>query len=133
MARRPQKTRAARAGLARAPTADRRLRRNAGKQALSRLEIGEGLALDKRSRLTLAGSAGATTQSSQAQALPSLLDDTKVSPSDFRVSQVTSTSAVTGVTLADVQALQGEIEVALEEIRENFATLTKRVNELSAR
>lgn len=127
MARRPQKTRAARAGLARGLD-PRRLRRNAGKQALSRLEIGDGLELDARSRLSVVGQGG-VSPSSSASALPTLRDDTAVTPSDFRVSQVTSTTSPV-TTLAD---LQSEIEVALEEIRENFATLTKRVNELSAR
>lgn len=106
----------------------RRLRRNAGKVSLSRLEIGEGLELDSRSRLSVVGQGG-VSPSSTASALPTLKDDTAVTPSDFRISQVTSTTAPV-TTLADLQV---EIETALEEIRENFATLTKRVNELSQR
>lgn len=134
MARRPQKTRAARAGLARG-LEPRRLRRNAGKVALSRLELGEGVELDRRGRLTTASAQVGTVPAGPR--LPSLLDDTKVTPSDFRVSQVTGTTAPVGVTLpqvtADLAALQAEIEVFLEEIRENFATITKRLNELSSR
>lgn len=129
MGRKPQKIRAARAGLARGHD-PRRLRRNASKQALSRLELGEGLELDSRSRLTVS-SEGAAAVPKQASSLPLLKDDTLVAPSDFRISQITSTSTVAGVTLADVQGLQEEIEVFLEEIRENLATLTKRMNELT--
>jgi len=103
----------------------RRLRRNAGKQALSRLEIGDGLELDSRSRLRT------TDRSSDAasakSALPQLRNDTAVSPSGFRVGQVTSTTAPV-TTLA---ALQVEIETFLAEIRENLSTLTERVNALS--
>lgn len=127
MARRPGKTRAARAGLARGLEGPR-LRRNAGKQALSRLELGKGLELDRLSRLTTTSRNGDAAQASSSP-LPPLKDDTAVSPSNFRISQVTSTTAPV-TTLADLQV---EVETFLEEIRENFSTLTKRVNELTQR
>lgn len=133
MARRPQANRAARAGLARGLD-ERRLRRNAGKQALSRLEIGEGLELDSRSRLAVASTGGASVAAKeQVPALPTFQDDTKAVPSDFRVSGLTSTTEPTALNLTQLQLLQAEIEVFLEEARENFATLTKRVNEISKR
>lgn len=130
MARRPERTRAARAGLARGQD-PRRLRRNANKQALSRLEIGEGLGLDERSRLAVVASGASSV--TQAPGPSPLKDDTKAAPSDFRVSQITSTTEPTGTALADLQLLRSEVETALEEIRANFATLTKRLNELSGR
>lgn len=129
MARRPQKTRAARAGLARGMN-QTRLRRNAGKQALSRLEIGDGLELDSRSRLRVTDRAATVSSGSSPTSQP-LLNDTGVN-AGVRVGPVTSTTVPIGTTLpqvtADLAALQGEIETFLSEIRSNFSTLTEKAN-----
>jgi hypothetical protein len=107
-----------------------RLRRNAGKQALSRLEIGDGLELDSRSRLRVTDRAATVSSGSSPTSQP-LLNDTGVN-AGVRVGPVTSTTVPIGTTLpqvtADLAALQGEIETFLSEIRSNFSTLTEKAN-----
>lgn len=129
MARKPEKTRASWTGLARGLD-ERRLRRNAGKQALARTVLGEGLELDERSRLTATSGQGSSRVATSFSDLSPLRDDLQTEASDVVVGGVTDPAD----SPASVDDLRDDlVDNVLPDIKENLATLTKRVNEILER
>ncbi len=134
----PQKTRASRAGLARGLD-QRRLRRNAGTQALSRLVLGEGVELDDRSRLT-ATSATSSTESVEPDVshadfadVDRLTDSTSGTASPVEVEAVADL-ADPGTLSTAAQTLRTDInDNLLPSLRNDLATLTEKLNALLER